>query len=359
MSDWLVVHEIGAPSHYEALRHVLQQQGQELEFVELGFWLQVKAMLRLRLPQFAKTAHNIRRVLQFSFDGARGRRVVLGLAPYNPWLFIVRWLLRHAEIALHSSWPYWDGSKQPHHPLLPGVKPLWRRFMTTEVRHVLIATRLAQRNLSLSEFAGPPVTVVAHSFDARLFFVGPAPDGAPQRLIYIGRLEVSKGIDLILEIAAREPLCEIVIVGGGPMVEQVRQAATRMPNLLYLGILHDRAQLGDELRRSQVLLLPSIRVATWEELFGMVLIEGMACGLVPLTTDHVGPKEILGESLESMCFSESGYVDGVCHQLATWRANPSVYLRQRDAALALAAPYTRERIAKRWAQALGISGDVR
>jgi glycosyltransferase involved in cell wall biosynthesis len=355
---WIVVHETGAPSHYAGLKAALAGQGIELQFVELNFWAQAKAILRGRIKgQWRKTLANLRVLASFAVNGAQGRQVVLGLAPYNPWVLVVRWLLRHAKLSLHLSWPFWDGSRQPHEPLLPGVLDAWQVFMNRQVSHVLIATDAARRSLQASPYGRAPITVVAHSYDKSIFRADEGLHAAPQRLVYVGRLEPTKGIDLMLRIAERLPGKEFVFIGGGPLTPVVEDAARRLPNVRFLGLIADRHKLADELRRCQVLLLPSIRVPTWEEAFGMVLVEGMACGLVPLTTDHVGPVEVLGEQLGSLCFTEAGFVDGVCRQVERWDAAPDEFRRHQVAARELAAPYTRERIARRWSDALGIGAD--
>jgi glycosyltransferase involved in cell wall biosynthesis len=356
---WVVMHETGAPSHYAGLKAALAAEGIELEFVELNFLSQADAILRKRIKgQWRKTLANLGRLAGFALTGARGRHVVLGLAPYNLWILIVRWLLRNAQLSIHLSWPFWDGSRQPHEPLLPGVLGVWRDFMKHQVHHVLIATRAAAQSLQHSPYGGAPITVVAHSYDAGIFHPGPTLHERAQRCVYVGRLEPTKGIDLILRIAESQPQREFVFIGGGPLRGLLEEAAKRRANVRYLGIITDRSKLADVLRACQVLLLPSIRMPTWEEAFGMVLVEGMACGLVPLTTDHVGPIEVLGDRLASLCFSEADFVVGVSRQLERWDAAPAEFLAHQQAALKLAAPYTRDRIAHRWAVALGIGAGL-
>lgn len=356
MSRWIVVHEIGAPSHYSALRYALQQRGIDLVFAEFNFYSQLKAIVRRRPGQWNKTRANLCCFARFIVSGARGWNVVLGIAPYNPWLVVVRWLLRHAQVNLHSSWPHWDGTRHPHPPLLPGVLAAWQRFLTRDVRGVLIATELARANLSRSRFGGAATTVVAHSYDPACFRVGNQVPTPPCRMIFIGRLEVTKGVDLMLEIARRRPQLELVLIGGGPLRRTVEEATASVTNVRYLGEIRDRHRLANEMRASQVLLLPSIRVDTWEELFGMVLIEGMACGLVPLATDHVGPTEILGPGLKELLLTEAGFVEGVCQRIDQWRADLSQFVALRERCLSLAEPYAVDRIAKRWATALDLAG---
>ena len=54
--------------------------------------------------------------------------------------------------------------------------------------------------------------------------------------LYVGRLEVEKGIVLLLETWARfSPAFELTIIGGGSMEEELRQKYTQ-PNIHFMGI---------------------------------------------------------------------------------------------------------------------------
>jgi glycosyltransferase involved in cell wall biosynthesis len=55
----------------------------------------------------------------------------------------------------------------------------------------------------------------------------------------------------------------------------------------------DNERLADIYRNADLLVLPSHRHGVWEELFGIVLIEAMACETPVVATDCVGPSEII------------------------------------------------------------------
>ena len=43
----------------------------------------------------------------------------------------------------------------------------------------------------------------------------------------------------------------------------------------------------------------------------MVIIEGMTCGCVPITTDHIGPKEIISQNIDGIICSEGDIFSGI------------------------------------------------
>jgi glycosyltransferase involved in cell wall biosynthesis len=96
------------------------------------------------------------------------------------------------------------------------------------------------------------------------------------------------------------------------------------------------------MREHDVLLLPSLRTDGWEELFGMVIIEAMACGVVPITTDHVGPREILLR-IPCVIFKENEYVERVTDFLRKINMD-----RSRTEVLKIVERYKIDSISDRW-----------
>jgi glycosyltransferase involved in cell wall biosynthesis len=101
---------------------------------------------------------------------------------------------------------------------------------------------------------------------------------------YFGRLEHGKGVDVLIDAAARLhdklPPTAFLFVGDGPLREALvaRAAAAGLP-ACFAGHRDDAPAL---LRLCAVVVLPSR-----QEAFGRVLIEAMAVG-VPVVASHVG-----------------------------------------------------------------------
>ena len=96
-------------------------------------------------------------------------------------------------------------------------------------------------------------------------------------VLAVGRLVSYKGLEVLLQAAAGLEL-RVVLVGEGPEVLRLRALAG--PRTTFEGRVSD-AELPVYYRTADVLCLPSVSIA---EAFGIVLLEGMACGLPLITT---------------------------------------------------------------------------
>jgi glycosyltransferase involved in cell wall biosynthesis len=103
------------------------------------------------------------------------------------------------------------------------------------------------------------------------------------RLLFAGRLEREKGLDVLLEAwrrAALDPPAELVIAGAGPL--RPEGAGVRA-----LGPL-PREQLPALYAGADALVLPSVRTATFLEPWGLVVNEAMQNGTPAIVSDEVG-----------------------------------------------------------------------
>jgi glycosyltransferase involved in cell wall biosynthesis len=116
-------------------------------------------------------------------------------------------------------------------------------------------------------------------------------------LLAVGRYTAVKRLSLLIEAFAaarlrtRRPVA-LVILGGHPgewegehPFDAVRR--TGAPDVFLAG-WHDHAALAGFFNAADVQVLASV-----DEQFGLVLVEGMACGLAPIAVDRAGPSEII------------------------------------------------------------------
>jgi len=92
---------------------------------------------------------------------------------------------------------------------------------------------------------------------------------------YAGRLVAEKGLDdLLAAVAGMETSARLLLVGDGPMRDQLERAAPWVEVLV--GRRHE--EMDQLFAQMDVLVLPSRTTATWEEQFGRVLVEALWCG---------------------------------------------------------------------------------
>jgi glycosyltransferase involved in cell wall biosynthesis len=132
------------------------------------------------------------------------------------------------------------------------------------------------------------------------------PSGPPV-INFVGRTGIEKAPDLLLSaairLAARTKNFALQILGSNhwgrlELDDYQNKLASLAAELEALGIPvrrpgHiDRASLPAELQKAHIHVVPS----RWDEPFGLVTLEGMACGLATVASATGGTPEIIGEA---------------------------------------------------------------
>lgn len=111
-------------------------------------------------------------------------------------------------------------------------------------------------------------------------------------LVYVGRLEKVKGVDILLEAFAELPKelnAHLTIVGDGKERKNLMEQSKVMKiedKIEFLGTRTDIIQILDE---ADIFVYPSI----WKEAFGISVVEAMARGCIPVTFNKGGLPEII------------------------------------------------------------------
>jgi phosphatidylinositol alpha-mannosyltransferase len=116
--------------------------------------------------------------------------------------------------------------------------------------------------------------------------------GGGPSIAYLGRLEPRKGLDTLLaawpQVEAALPHARLLIAGDGSLKDKVLALAQTSPRLRYLPAPDD-ASARQILARSDFLVAP----AAYGESFGIVLIEAMAAGALPVAAANPGFSSVL------------------------------------------------------------------
>lgn len=120
--------------------------------------------------------------------------------------------------------------------------------------------------------------------------------------LFVGRMIAGKGIGLLLDAAAGESMRSVVFVfaGTGPMENEVRDAASARPNIRFAGSVANTA-LPVYYRAADVLCVPS----QYQEGFGRVIVESLACGTPVLGADCPGIREATSREVAWLCVPEA------------------------------------------------------
>jgi glycosyltransferase involved in cell wall biosynthesis/O-antigen/teichoic acid export membrane protein len=140
---------------------------------------------------------------------------------------------------------------------------------------------------------GPPTRVVPWGVDIRPAVERPSRQG-PLRVLFVGQMRTYKGLEWLLPAVAGRPELALTLVGDGPRRRVYEQTAARLgaDNVRFLGRVPDDV-LHAEYEASDVVVLPSV---TQAEAFGLVVLEGMAAGCVPVVSDLPGVRDVVAEA---------------------------------------------------------------
>ncbi|MEI6265389.1 MAG: glycosyltransferase family 4 protein [Sphingobacteriia bacterium] len=151
------------------------------------------------------------------------------------------------------------------------------------------------KNISVSNFIASklnsPSTVI-HNFVAPSF-VEQTVEDRNYDLVFLGRLVSDKGVDRLIEtIAASTKKYKCLIIGNGPdknFLERLSKEKNLSSQIVFADSLHGSA-LVNALNQSKTMVIPSL----WDEPFGVVALEAMACGCTIACSNKKGLHEATG-----------------------------------------------------------------
>ncbi len=184
---------------------------------------------------------------------------------------------------------------------------------------------------AVADFIKAPSVVIHNPYRDHLFKPIPA-TVRDKDLVFLGRLVSDKGVDLLLQALAELKLMGLMptltIVGMGPEEEALRQQAINLDigsQVDFVGAKFEQ-ELVQILNAHQILVVPSC----WQEPFGIVALEGIACGCVVVGSDVGGVKEAIGPC--GVTFPQKDY-KALTQVLASFLKNPDkldVYRQSAD-----------------------------
>ena len=190
-------------------------------------------------------------------------------------------ILRKRTMIVHQTWlqNVHGGTGWQNH-----LKQALLRFVVNVAISRAVADRLSADSV-----------VIGNPYDETIFRLIPN-FARDKQMIFVGRLVSDKGVDLLLH--ALEILksggvpSDLTIVGSGPEEANLRKLAAELgleAQVTFAG-QKSGAELAQLLNQHLVLVVPS----RWAEPFGVVALEGIACGCAVIGSQDGGLKEAIG-----------------------------------------------------------------
>jgi glycosyltransferase involved in cell wall biosynthesis len=225
--------------------------------------------------------------------------------------------------------------------------PSWQDRLKQLVSH--FATNVAISQAIAKKLSASSV-IIPNSYRDDLFYELLNCDRSIE-LVFLGRLVSDKGASLLLEALAnlksQELTPNLTIIGNGPEAEPLKQQS------IFLGVreqVHfEGVKTGEELtyllNKHQIMVVPSL----WNEPFGIVALEGIACGCVVVGSEGGGLKDAIGPCGETF---PNGNVQALTQTLAHLLNHPEQQAQYRKNAPTHLANHRKDNVAKAYLRVL-------
>lgn len=152
-------------------------------------------------------------------------------------------------------------------------------------------------------------------------------DGKGGYFFFVGRLSPEKGIETMISAWKRLGVSApgLKIAGDGPLAEEVRMAASRVPQIEYVGV-QSKAAVLELMKSAKALIVPS----KWYEGFPMVIAEAYSAGLPVIASNLGGMSSIVLNGKTGLHF-EPGDADDLTECLLRASKEPELLDAMRPA----------------------------
>lgn len=138
--------------------------------------------------------------------------------------------------------------------------------------------------------------IIPNPYDARLFAQTSRASARSNELLFVGRLVAEKGLDLLIDslaqLRSRGLQPRLTIVGSGPELTAMQKLSENLGLRDQVNFAGPKlgAELVEIFRQHKILVVPS----RYDEPFGVVALEGIACGCVVVGSSGGGLPEAIG-----------------------------------------------------------------
>ena len=182
-------------------------------------------------------------------------------------------------------------------------------------------------------------------------------------LVFSGRLIPEKGIRELVEamrVLREQPRVKLMIIGSSfydnshkdnAFVAELKRSASDLGDrIVFTGYVRNE-QMADYLKLADAAVIPS----TWEEPFGLTVVEGMAAGLPIITTNRGGIPEMVTPDNAIVLPFPGDLTGSLAHAIQCLYNDRELCRQMGTASLVLSKKYSKENYAKGFFQA--ISGE--
>lgn len=182
---------------------------------------------------------------------------------------------------------------------------LEKRTYTVADRIICVSADTASSLIKHYRIDAQKIVVIENSIDVHRFKVMPQRDRDPAHLLFIGRLEERKGVDVLLQaflkLALAYPELALTLAGANLMGEWI---PCFIKEHALGGRVHLPGQISDEQMMDLLATKTILVVPSRLEGFGLIAAEGMAAGIPVLISDTPGLRSIVRDGETGRIFRD-------------------------------------------------------
>lgn len=175
---------------------------------------------------------------------------------------------------------------------IPGRKE-FKKLAYKYIDHFICPTHLAMIALVAEGVDKQKISVVRMGVDLSRFKPKPEEKSKVLRILFVGRMVDEKGVNELLEAyrycRSRGLSLNLTMIGNGPLKNLALCTGAIVKQVPY-------SQIHKEYQNADIFCLPSKNTKTWQEQYGMALVEAMACGLPVITSPNGAIPEVCGDA---------------------------------------------------------------
>jgi glycosyltransferase involved in cell wall biosynthesis len=212
------------------------------------------------------------------------------------------------------------------------------RYRLEDAATWLFASEMLRRRAESRGWALARTRVAYPGIDHELFRdPGPSGGGWGWRLLYCGRIDERKGIDIAIEALDRLPeTARLRVIGSGDEDELARLRSMAGERVSFERL--PREELPRAYADADVTLFP----VRWEEPFGLVPLESMAMGTPVVASGRGGSGEYLRDGENCLIFDVDEGPSALARALERLAEDDAVRRRLHDGGLSTAARFRGE-----------------
>jgi len=312
----------------------------------------IETVSRLLAQEFIKLGEEVMVVTQTPGESGEKLRFPVMRRPSLGQLWgAVRWcdLFWQNNLSLRTIWPAW----LLHRPVIITHQGSYcRRPVGIDLAHRL-KLAIAEQTPSVAPSRAVAACfrtespLIPNPYDTEEFRLSSQASERALDLVFVGRLVTEKGVDLMFEALGRlkgrwlSP--SLTIIGDGPERAALEELTARLglrEQVSFAGTKRG-ADLAEVLHRHKVMVVPS----RYAEPFGVVALEGIACGCLVVGSSGGGLPEAIGPC--GLTFP-NGDGEALAATLEKLLLQPNEYDRLRAGAASHLAQFKAESVAQRY-----------